>query len=290
MMAAEPRAGLANGGAPAFRGRPAPAAGSVDLAGPAPAVVLATRYSGAERLRALLDGHPGVACTSGTGILPLCEQAAAVWRSADGRPEGGPPSRLAVASTRVLIDAIITSVLTRAGKRRWCEFCYAMPEAAAAFAQLYPSTRFVCLYRSCREVIRAALDAGPWGLADPALVPFTRAHPASTAAALAAYWIAHTRSLLAFEAAHPHAVLRVRSEDLAAGGQQAARAVMSFLGAPGCDGDLALTRDSHGQPDSAVPPARTDLPADLIPPAVLAQANALLRQLDYPALPGPETT
>jgi len=290
MMAMVPRAGPAPDGARARRDRRATAAGSADLADRGPVVVLATAYSGAERLRSLLDGRPGLACTPGIGVLPLCEQAVAVWRNADGRPEGGPLSPLAAASTRALTDAVITSVLTRAGKRRWCEFCYAMPEAAAMFAQLYPGTRFVCLYRSCSDVIRAALNASPWGLADPALAPFIRAYPASTAAALAAYWIGHTRSLLAFEAAHPQAVLRVRFEDLAAAEQQTAWAVMSFLGVASRDGDAALTRDSHAQPDSVVSPARTDLPAGLIPRAVLAQANDLLRQLDYPALPGSETT
>lgn len=99
------------------------------------------------------------------------------------------------------------------------------------------------------------------GIADPALAPFTRAYPASTAAALAAYWTAHTRSLLAFEASHPQAVLRVRFEDLAAAGQRTARAVTSFLGAASCDGDVALTQDSQGQPDPVVPHAKADLPA-----------------------------
>ena len=287
-MAAIPRTGRAADGALASRDRPAPAIDAPDPAGRAPIVVLATEYSGAERLRSLLDGLPGVAFTAGTGILPLCEQAVAVWRTADGQPDG-PPSRLAAASARALADAILTSLLARAGKRRWCEFCYGMPDAAATFARLYPGTRFVCLYRSCGDVIRAALDASPWGLANPALSPFTRAHPVSTAAALAAYWTVHTRGLLAFEAAYPQAALRVRYEDLGASGQQASRAVASFLGASflgasSLGGDTALTRDDQSQLDPAVPPAMADVPAGLIPPAVLAQANGLLRQLGYPDL------
>ena len=165
---------------------------------------------------------PGVAFTAGTGILPLCEQAAAVRRTVDGQPDG-PPSRLALTSARALADGIIVSLLARTGKRRWCEFCHAMPDTAQTFALLYPGTRFVCLDRSCGNVIRAALDASPWGLADPALVPFIWAYPISATAALAAYWTAYTQSLLAFEAAHPSAVLRVRFEDLAEAGQTQGR-------------------------------------------------------------------
>jgi hypothetical protein len=279
-MTVVPQAGSAAGGAPAGHDRAA--AGAGDLARRGPVVVLATAYSGAGRLRSLLEGCPDLACTSGTGVLPLCEQAAAVWRTADGRAEGGTPSRLAAATVRALADALITSVLARAGKRRWCEFCYAMPKAATAFAQLYPGTRFVCLHRSCSGFIRAALDASPWGLADPALAPFTTAYPSSTTAALAAYWIAHTRNLLEFEASHPHAVLRVRFEDLA--GTQATQAVASFLStSPGAEESPAS--GSHTPPGPAPPGATTAIPAGLIPAAVLAQASDLLRQLGYPTLP-----
>jgi hypothetical protein len=254
-------------------------------------VVLATAYSGAGRLRPLLGRLPDLACTSGTGIVPLCEQALAAWRSADGRA-GRAPSALAVSSTRALASVMIAAVLAREGKRRWCETCTAMPEAAEGFLRLYPATRFVCLYRSCAGVIRAALDASPWGIADPALAPFIRTHPASTAAALAAYWAAHTGSLLAFERSHPQAVLRVRIEDLATAGQQTAAAVMSFLSVVGPDGGDApdggrawpgpgTSLAEAGPPDGP----ETGLPAGLIPPAVLARANDLLRHLGYPALP-----
>ena len=267
-------------------------AGSADQASRAPVVVLATGYSGAERLRSLLDRLPDLACTSGTGIVPLCEQAATVWRNAEGRPEG-PPSRLAAASTRALADSIITTMLAREGKRRWYEVCSAIPEVAETFARLYPGTRFVCLYRSWGGFLRAVFDASPWGMSDPAFVPFTRAYPASNVATLTAYWTAHTASLLAFERSHPSAILRVRFEDLA--GPQTAQAVLSFLGVAGPGSHTASFQDNLARPQPAAPRAETgllarpelDLPANLIPPAMLTQADDLLRQLDYPALPLP---
>jgi hypothetical protein len=214
----------------------------------------------------------------------MCEQAASVWRYADGRPDEQ-LSRLAVAATRALTDSIITSVLAREGRRRWCEFCYAMPDVAGTFAQFYPGARFVCLYRSCGDVIRAVLDASPWGLADPVLAPFTRAYPVSTVAALTAYWLAHTRSLLAFEAAHQQAVLRIRYEDLATAERQTEQALMSFLGVVSSDGDTALAPGTQDGPDTVPPVATADPPAGLIPPALLAQANELLVQLGYQVLP-----
>jgi hypothetical protein len=282
MTAALPLAGRANGGDFARRDRAVPAMDSTDPAARAPVIVLTTEYSGADRLRSLLARLPGLACTSGTGVLPLCEQAVAVWRNADSR--SGQPSRLAAASTRALTDTIISAVLARTGKRRWCEFSYALPDIAQTFALLYPGTRFVCLYRSCGDFIRAVLDASPWGIADPAFAPFTRAYPAS-AAAVAAYWIAHTGSLLAFEESHPEAVLRLWYEDFAAHEQETALSVMSFFGIPSCGGDIALTPGGRDKPDTVLPPAKADLPAGVIPPLLLAQANSLLTQLGYPALP-----
>ena len=250
----------------------------------APVIVLASPYGGAAALRALLARHPDLACTSGTGLLPLCEQAMTTWRNADGRA-GGPPSRLAVTATRALAGTIITSVLARAGKRRWCEVAAANPPAAETFLRLYPGTRFLCLHRACPGVIRAALDASPWGLADPAFAPFTLAYPASTLAALTAYWVAYTRTVLAFEAAHPQACLRVRFEDLAeAQHQTAGKKIAAFLGVTDMDNQAAPRESSQIGPAPQNPGPETDLPADLIPPSMLAQANDLLRQLNYPAL------
>jgi hypothetical protein len=282
MTAALPAAAAA--GALGRRDRAAPAVGSPDPAGHAPVIVLATAYSGAARLRLLLERLPDLACTSGTGVVPLCEHALAAWHNADGRP-GRLPSALAVSSTRALASVMIAAILAREGKRRWCETCTAMPEAAEGFLRLYPAARFVCLHRSCVGVIRAALDASPWGIADPALAPFTRTYPASTAAALTAYWTAHTAGLLAFEQSHPQAVLRVRLEDLITAGQDTAQAVTSFLGVGPDDDKLWPGPGTSHAEAGHLDGAEGGLPPGLIPPPVLARANDLLRRLGYPALP-----
>jgi hypothetical protein len=257
--------------------------GSYDPGNRGPVVVLGTAYCGGDRLHSLLDRHPELACTPGIGILPLCEEAMAVWRRADGRP-GQPPSPLAVSSTRALTDTVISSVLAREGKRRWCEVVPAMPNIAGTFLRLYPATRFLCLYRACPGFIRAALDASPWGIADPLFAPFTRAYPANAVAALTACWVTRTSSLLTFERAHPRAALRIRYEDLAADEHDTEAAVMSFLGA---DAGQYRAPAPRGQvpPERYEPGPHADFPAALIPPAWLLQAGDLLRQLDYPPLP-----
>jgi hypothetical protein len=279
VTAVTPSAGLSHGAQVSRDPLPGPEGSGAR----APVVVLGTAYCGGDRLRSLLGRHPDLACTPGIGILPLCEQAMAVWRSADGRPDQ-PPSPLAVSSTRALTDAVITSVLARAGKRRWCEAVPAMPDLAGTFLQLYPATRFLCLYRACPGFIRAALDASPWGIADPLFAPFTRAYPANAVAALTACWVTRTASLLTFERAHPQAALRIRYEDLAADEHDTEAAVMSFLGAD-AGHDEAPALDGQVQPERDGPSPHADFPAALIPPILLPQASDLLRQLDYPPLP-----
>jgi hypothetical protein len=283
-MAVAPAAGLARGGAQVSRDRSEGAACPDGAAASGPVIVLACAYSGAGRLRSLLGRHPDLACTSGTGILPLCEQAMAAWRSADSQAARS-ASPLAVTATRAMASSIITSLLARDGKRRWCEIAAANAQTAETFLRVYPATKFLCLYRACPGVIRAALDAAPWGLADPVFVPFTQAHPVSTVAGLTAYWVAHTRSLLAFEQSHHQACQRVRFEDLTAHQHETAERITSFLDIAGLDGRAPLAEDNPAQPESDSIRSEARFPADLIPPTMLAQANDLLQQLGYAALP-----
>jgi hypothetical protein len=84
-------------------GQPASRPGTAQAVSPraAPIIVLAHPHCCADGLLSLLSDSGGLACTSGTGVLPLCHQAATVWRRAEGNhPENGPISTLAAASMR----------------------------------------------------------------------------------------------------------------------------------------------------------------------------------------------
>jgi hypothetical protein len=246
----------------------------------APVIVLTYGHSGAELLRLVLGRDPDLACTVSTGVLPMCEQAATAWRTADGKPIG-PLTALAAASIRALATTIIAAILSGEGKRRWCETSTAPPGYADTFLQLFPGTRILCLHRSCPDVIQAALHASPWGLAGEAFAPFTSVHPVSAVAALTAYWTAHTQSLLAFERAHPGACLRVRYEDLAADSFEDLRAFLSLGdGGPGAPSPTGLGIGTPtGSDDPPLP-----FPAEQVPPGLLEQANELMKELGYPLL------
>lgn len=244
-------------------------------------IVLTYRHAGAERLRSLLTMHPDLTCTDGTGLLPLCEQAAATWRGVEGRTDAR-LSRLAASSIRALTMPIITTVLARQGGRRWCDFVTAPPRAAETFLQLYPQTRFLVLHRSCADVVDAAIHAGPWGLAGPECAPFTAAHPASAVAALTAYWTAFTAPLIAFEESHPDVCRRIRYEDFA--DDPYAADLFEFLGIKAPMPGLA---DPESPDDANSSPGRVDrapFPTDRVPAPLLAQADNLARKLGYPLL------
>jgi hypothetical protein len=234
----------------------------------------------------LLSASGELACTSGTGVLPLCDHAAQVWRHAEtGNGQAGKVPALAAVSIRASIVPLITHILASTGARRWCELAVPMPGAAETFLSLFPGTRFVCLYREASQVIRAAITRSPWGLAGPAYRPFVAAQPGSTVAALAAYWATHAQALLAFERDHAQACLRVRFEDLPGTPGGLPAALSSFLGlaATGSHGPSGPYDDSPAAPDEDASPL-APLPLDQIPLPLLTQVNALLGQLGYPAL------
>jgi hypothetical protein len=247
-----------------------------------PVIVLAYPHAGGKRLWSLLNGQPGLACTSGTGILALCDQAAATWRGVEGR-QASQLSPLAATATRTLTTTAIITILARqGGAQRWCEFATAPPRAAETFLQLYPRTRVLCLHRSCTDVIRAALQADPWGLSGQEYVPFLNAYPASTAAALTAYWVARTTSLIAFEEAHPDACMRVRYEDIA--DDPYVGDVRLFLDMDPARAGLT-DQETPGEWIPSVGRAyRAPFPADQVPAPLLAQADGLARKLGYESL------
>jgi hypothetical protein len=260
-----------------------------------PIVVLSYGNAGAMRLQQWLATDPSLACTAGTGLLAACEQAARTWRQTDGRPDGV-LSSLGAASVRAMASALISSVLSRTGQRRWCEMAVE-PAAAQTFLGLFPGTRFVCLHRRCPDVIYATLANSPWGVSGQQFAPFTIAYPASTVAGLAAWWAGHTDPLLAFEQDHPDACLRLRYEDLLSD-EVTRQDLWKFLGlgpdAPSLPsaarplpGDIRPLLKSAAAPFRAAPDqpgCGNDLPAEQIPPGLLAHVNELQAALGYPPM------
>jgi hypothetical protein len=251
----------------------------------APVIILAYTGSGAEEARAALSAFPELVSTSGTGIVPLCHQAATAWQAVDGGTDCD-LSRLGAASVRGLGIGLVTAILAREAGNRWCEVTMAPPDAAQTFGRLFPRTRFLAVHRRAETFLRSVLDANPWGLTGVEFAPFLSAYPANTTAALAAYWATHTSALLEFEQAHARSCLRVRIEDLHTNSQQAMAGISGFLELgtapavlPATGHDAEADEPAGNGSPSAVPAA---IPAAQIPPSLLAQLNSLHHRLGYP--------
>jgi hypothetical protein len=230
--------------------------------GSSPVLVLSYAYSGAGVVQDILATGTDLACTAGTGIVPLTAAAAETWSVAEGRP-GQAMSRLALSSIRQLVTAQITVILANTGQgRRWCELVTAPPGAVDQFLRVFHGARVICVHRACTEVIRTGVRANPWGTYGPPLLPYLLSYQGNGVAALAAYWASSTEQLLAFEKANPRAVHRVRYEDVTADPGRALAEARAFLGLA-----VGLAGGEWPEPAGPVEPETADLavPMEMIP-------------------------
>jgi protein-tyrosine sulfotransferase len=256
---------------------------------PMPLICLCYAHSGIARLKPVLSGKLGIACTQGTGLLPLCEQAAATWTEIDNRD--GRLSALAQASIRSMITAMSTAVLASDSGTRWCEIAIAHPAAARTYLKIFPTAKFFCLHRHCLDVVRSAARTYPWGLTDTPFGPFTATF-SGTVAPVAAYWRKHTEAMLELEQDHPAAYLRIKHEDVTGDPSAVADQISRFLGSarPANPGSRDVIDDSPGQTnDSTAITAEADdpiqhVPVSQIPAQLRTEIDPLLAQLGYQGL------
>lgn len=243
-----------------------------------PVIVLSCAYAGASQVQSALAAGSELACTAGTGIIPLCAAAADTWRSVENMP-GTAMSPLATATIRGLVTAQLTAILANSGKTRWCELATASPGAAEVFLQVFPHARFICVHRRCLEVVADAVRANPWGLQGQGLAPYLLIYPGNSVAALAAYWANSAEQLIEFEHANREVTHRVRYEDVVAHPDQALATVRATLGLAGA---------AHPVPpgwlaEPGLPPAdpQAEAPAELIPHPLRERISRLHAELGY---------
>jgi hypothetical protein len=268
--------------------RPQPAGGDgVAARGDAdnrPVIILSYAYSGADLVQRAIAAGTDLACTSGTGIIPLCAAAAETWRRVDDRSTHA-LSPLAAASIRSMVAAQVTAILAAAGKTRWCELATASPGAAESFARVLPRAVFICVHRSCLGVVQAAVQVNPWGLHGQGLMPYVLAYPGNSVAAMAAYWADSAEQLIAFEEANRETTQRVRYEDVTTDPDQAIAPVRTTLHLNGPAPNAMLPAPpGHPDPGASPPTAEAAAPAGMVPGPLRQRIDCLHAKLGYPLL------
>jgi hypothetical protein len=269
---------------------------------PDPVFVLCMARSGSTLLRFLLDAHPDLACPPETSLPALYGQLAVVWSLIEGASlsdeRGAAPTRVpdaAVGGIRRMADEMTGSYLARRGKRLLCDKSLGSARFADLLAQIYPGTRFVCLYRHPMDMIRSGLDACPFGLNGYGFDEYIAGSPGNAVLALARYWLDHATLIARVEQAHPSRCHRVRYEDLVEDPESVMQDVYAFIGAEPSPGvarmcfsrgqerfgpadhkiwaTKAVSRDSVGTGEL--------VPAGMILPPVAAAINELAGKLGY---------
>jgi hypothetical protein len=250
----------------------------------APIAILTFSHSGAEILRDFLASSSALCCTTRTGLLPMCESAAATWQSIEGRER---LSALARSSIRALVTSMTLAQSVTSGARiadsgapRWCETTISGTSSAGTFLKIFPQAKFVCFHRRCDEVISEIIQSNPWGFGKTEFWPYSSANPGNSVATAGAFWAERSRGIIDFQLAHPQSCLSLRHEDLEADAQEQMSLVWSFLGLTSPSAVTQQRRDpvvtEHG--------ARPRFPADRLPPPLRAVINELHATLGYPPL------
>jgi hypothetical protein len=260
-----------------------------------PIVVLTCARSGSTLLRLILDAHPELACPPETNILKICGLLGKAWQLMDPASSNGELSGIASASVRAMVNTLFADHLLRNGKRRWCDKSLGTARGLKPFIDLYPKTKFICLYRHCADVIDSGLEASPFGLLGYGFENYVTRFSGNNVAAIAAAWCEETRLTLEFEETHSDQCYRVYYENIVENPELVAAELFSFIGVepdPGITercfdlkqglhgpGDHKMAAMNHVTADSVGRGIR--IPVDFLPPVLLSTINSLLGRLNY---------
>ncbi len=210
----------------------------------APVFVVCNARSGSTLLRWLIDAHDELSCPGETDIATLLDAYV------DSAQAAGLAAEHALARARAVVDDLMATHLSDAGKTRWCDKSLSNVTAMDRLAAAWPDARFVLLHRHAMDVIGSALEASEWGLDTYGLAPYAQMSPTNGVIAVAGYWIERTAAMLDFEARHPGRCLRLRYEDLVTRTDESMEEVWRLFGV---DGTLRRADAFVGQHDPLAP-------------------------------------
>jgi len=263
-----------------------------------PVFVLSHARSGSTLLRYMLDSHPDVASPGEVVLGQLCSwlvRALPRLRlGADLNVEDIGPELLR--ETRDYIGLMMDPYLKRKGKKIWCDKSPANLEHLPLLAKIFPEARFICLYRSCLDVVDSCLEESRGGYMME-LQEYIVRYPGSFVQGMMESWIDRSTRLIVFETDHHQISHRIRYEDLVRNPKPTLMQLCRFLklewheematkalqiehDTGGGDQKIRAEREIHQRSIGT----GSRLPLDSLPVPLVGRANQVLKSLGYQAI------
>ena len=272
---------------------------AVEVTGSArPSFLLSCERSGSTLLRWLVDAHPEAVSPGELRLGTLAfDLYMAISRTLTADCAEAERVQSTLREVRRTIDGLMSKFAIERGVQVWCEKSPGNLRYLDYLANAYPDALYICLYRSCHDVVRSCLSLSREGFMSD-LIPYVREQPGNLVAAMTLNWVEQNERLIRFELRNPWISVRVRYEDLVARPTSEVARLLDFLGLPPDSGIVnrafsvphgsgggdskIVTRDGITKASVS---AVDELSWDGISPSLRHRVNELSRILGYRGIP-----
>lgn len=197
-------------------------------------LLIGVARSGTTLLRLLLDAHPEIGCPGEAGIPSLIHHLGRVWwtitTGADTASRFADLPEQAKRETRRAARVPMRYYCSQEGKRIYCDKSLDSAHHLELVRELFPTARYVLLFRHVMDTVASGLESSPWGFDAYGYLPFVQRSPENFVTALVDYWLAHVEKALKWEEDHAELCHRVRYEDLVTAPEEVLGRLFRFLG------------------------------------------------------------
>ncbi len=190
-----------------------------------PIFIIGLFRSGTTLLRYLVDSHSRIACPPETRFMQHLAGIIESERTLGGLQAMGFDREHTCQRLRQTISYFMENYASSKGKPRWADKTPEYVSSVASLQEIYPTAKFVMLYRNPLDQIRSNIKSG-LGLADR-IGDFAEDNEYLAAAN---YWSAQSQVMIDFENKYPEQTHRVKYEDLCENPEAILTSMLGFLG------------------------------------------------------------
>jgi len=205
-----------------------------------PIFIIGLFRSGTTLLRYLVDSHSRIACPPETRFMQHLAEIVNSERTLGGLQAMGFDREHTCQQLRRTISYFMENYAASKGKPRWADKTPEYVSSLAFLQEIYPTAKFVMLYRSPLDQIRSNIKSG-LGLADR-IGDFEEENEYQAAAN---YWSTQSQVMIDFENKYPEQTHRVRYEDLCEDPEAVLTSMLGFLGESWEPGMLEYYKFDH---------------------------------------------